>query len=122
MKATLITYWTLFNLFSLAMLMDGVASVTREQTGQDVMRHLGYPVYTMVIIGIATFLGVLALWQPRSRTLSEWAFASWLFVDRQLRALAAPLVMLSVLSTLYMMRKRLAQTKNYSLGQLQYQS
>ena len=117
-----ITYWSLLGLFSVAMLMDGLAGIMREQTGQDVMRHLGYPIYVMVIIGVAKLAGVLALWQPRFRTLTEWAyagftinfagaFASWAFVDPNVSAFVPPLVMLAVLFTLYVVQKRFRQGK-----------
>lgn len=112
------TYWALFIVFSLAMVMDGIAGVLREETGQEVMRQLGYPVYVLVIVGTAKLLGVAALWQPRSRTLTEWAyagftinfvgaFASWAFVDPQPGTLAPPVLMLVVLFTIYGLSKRL---------------
>ncbi len=121
-RALTITYWLLLGLFSLAMLMDGIAGVAREQTGQDVMRHLGYPIYGMVIFGIAKILGVVALLQPRFQTIKEWAyagftinfigaFASRAFVGDETSLLIPPLVMLAVLFTLYFVWKRFERLK-----------
>ena len=112
-----ITYWSLLILFSLAMFMDGIAGVVREQTGQEVMRHLGYPIYAMVILGTAKIVGVAALLQPRFKTINEWAYAgftinfigataSWAFAGGGIGALVPPLVMLAVLFLLYFVRNR----------------
>jgi hypothetical protein len=107
-----IVYWTLLILFSLAMLMDGIAGIAREETGQQVMRQLGYPIYILTIIGMAKILGVVALLQLWFRTINEWAFAgftinfigaaaSWAFVSDERTTLIAPVIMLVFLSALY---------------------
>ena len=112
-----ITYWSLLGLFSLSMLMDGIAGVMREQTGQEVMRHLGYPLYAMVIFGTAKILGVVALLQLRFRTINEWAYAgftinfigaaaSWALAGNGIGALVPPFMMLAVLFLLYVVRNR----------------
>lgn len=112
-----ITYWSLLSLFSLAMLMDGIAGIMREQTGQEVMRHLGYPIYAMIIFGTAKILGVVALLQSRLRTINEWAYAgftinfigaaaSWALAGDGNGAIVPPLVMLAVLFLLYFLRNR----------------
>lgn len=117
-----ITYWSLLGLFSLSMLMDGIAGVTQEQTGQEVMRQLGYPIYAMIILGTAKILGVAALLQPRFRTIKEWAYAgfainfigaaaSWAFAGDGIGALVPPLVMLAVLFLLYVVRNRFDRVK-----------
>jgi uncharacterized membrane protein len=107
-----IVYWSLTILFSLAMLMDGIAGVVREETGQQVMRQLGYPVYILTIVGSAKLLGVVALLQPWFRTVKEWAFAgftinfvgamaSWAFVSDDRTTLMPPLFMLVLLFVQY---------------------
>ncbi len=121
-RALTLTYWSLLGLFSLAMLMDGIAGVVREQTGQDVMRHLGYPIYAMVIFGVAKILGVTALLQPRFTTIKEWAyagftinfvgaFASRAFVGDETGLLIPPIFMLAVLFSLYFLWKRHSHVK-----------
>ncbi len=76
-KTTKILYWIFLSLFLIMMLMDGIAGVVKEKTGQEVMHHLGYPVYALVIFGVAKIAGVLALLQTKFRTIKEWAFAGF---------------------------------------------
>lgn len=119
-KTVKIVYWVLTILFSLAMLMDGIAGVVREETGQQVIRQLGYPVYILTIVGTAKILGVLALLQPWFRTIKEWAFAgftinflgamvSWAFVSDDRTTLLPPLFMLVMLFVQYFFWKKYEQ-------------
>lgn len=71
-------YWSLTIIFCLAMLMDGIGGITKQEAGQEVMRHLGYPIYAMVIFGVAKILGVIAILQTRYRTIKEWAYAGFI--------------------------------------------
>jgi hypothetical protein len=104
-------------LFSSAMLMDGLAGVMREATGQEVMAHLGYPMYAMFIFGVAKILGALALLQSTSRIVKEWAyagftinfvgaFASRAFVGDATGLLIPPLVALAILFITYFLWKK----------------
>jgi hypothetical protein len=61
------------------MFLDGIGGVTLQKAGQEVMKHLGYPVYVMLIFGVAKILGVLALIQNKYRIIKEWAFAGFAF-------------------------------------------
>ncbi|CCH53232.1 hypothetical protein BN8_02310 [Fibrisoma limi BUZ 3] len=117
-----IGYWTLTGLFALAMLMDGIAGVVQEETGKEVMRHLGYPMNLLIICGIAKILGVVAILQTRFRTIKEWAyagfainfigaFASRAFVGDGADLLIPPVVMLAVLFLTYYVGKRYEQIK-----------
>jgi uncharacterized membrane protein YphA (DoxX/SURF4 family) len=72
-----ILYWTLTVLFCLAMLLDGIGGVTLQEAGQEVMKHLGYPVYVMIIFGVAKILGAIAIIQTKYQTIKEWAFAGF---------------------------------------------
>ncbi|WP_460981685.1 DoxX family protein [Spirosoma fluminis] len=121
-KSLRIAYWALTGLFALAMLMDGIAGVMQEKTGQDVMRHLGYPMYVLIIFGTAKILGVLALVQPNFNTLKEWAyagfainfigaFASRAFVGDDIGLFLPPLVMLGVMFLTYYVWKRFEREK-----------
>jgi hypothetical protein len=71
-------YWSVTIIFCLAMFMDGIGGITKQEAGQEVMRHLGYPIYTMVIFGIAKILGALAILQTRYQTIKEWAYAGFI--------------------------------------------
>jgi len=76
-KTLNILYWSLTILFALLMLMDGGAGLAQEANGQKAMHDLGYPLYTMYIMGLAKVLGAFALLQPWFRTIKEWAFAGF---------------------------------------------
>jgi hypothetical protein len=112
-------YWTATIIFSLAMLMDGIAGIMLEETGQQVMAQLGYPVYIMLILGIAKVAGVIAILQTRYRTIKEWAFAgftfnflgaaaSWLLIGKGLEMIIAPFVALAFMFVCYYLWKRTA--------------
>jgi len=104
-----------------AMLMAGIVEMMRSAEGQEIMRHLGYPVYVMTIIGVGKVLGALAIVQNRFCTLKEWAYAG--FTINMLGAAASrayagdsrgliisPLLFLSLLLTTYFLwKRRLAQ-------------
>ncbi|QHS55010.1 DoxX family protein [Mucilaginibacter sp. 14171R-50] len=117
LKTIKIVYWALTIIFGLFMLMDGGAGVAKEKTGQDVMRHLGYPVYIMVITGTAKILGAIALLQNKFKTIKEWAFAGFAFnfigafasrafVGDSGFLLIFPLIILMVMFILYYFWKR----------------
>ncbi len=116
-RTTTILYWSLTVLFSLLMLLDGVAGLMLDETGQAAMRQLGYPLYLMTILGAAKLLGALALLQPWFRTLKEWAFAgfainftgaaaSTAFAGMGLVEMLPAAVMLAVLFGLYFLWHR----------------
>jgi hypothetical protein len=71
-KSIKITYWVLTVLLALAMAGDGFGGVTKQQAGIDVLNHLGYPVYFMVIMGFAKLLGVVAILQTKFKAIKEF--------------------------------------------------
>lgn len=119
MKKRTITigYWTLTILFCLAMFLDGIGGVTLQKAGQEVMKHLGYPVYVMIIFGVAKILGAIALIQNKYRIIKEWAFAGFAFNfigafasraivgDRPFETIF-PLIMLGIMFVTYLFWKR----------------
>ena len=70
-------YWILTVLFCLAMLADAYGGVTQQKEGQDVLKHLGYPMYLLTISGVAKIIGVIAILQTRFTALKEWAYAGF---------------------------------------------
>ena len=111
-KTIKIIYWVLTTIFVLFMVMDGGAGIAREKTGQEVMKHLGYPVYIMVITGAFKILGAIAIAQNRFKTIKEWAFAGFfinfvgaftsrVFVGDGFGLLVIPLIMLAVMFVVY---------------------
>jgi uncharacterized membrane protein YphA (DoxX/SURF4 family) len=119
-KTTRVLYWIFTLLLALMLFADGIGGVTKQQAGQDVLRHLGYPMYLLIIAGIAKLLAVIALVQPRYRTIKEWAFAgiaitfigafaSRAFVGDSGFELIFPLIMLAFMFVPYGLWKRLPQ-------------
>lgn len=76
-KTWKIIYWVFLILFCLAMAYSGVSQLMQIPQGQEIMAHLGYPMYVNYIIGLAKIFGIIALLQPWCRTLKEWAFAGF---------------------------------------------
>lgn len=122
-KAINIIYWVLAILFALAMLGDAYGGISKQEAGQEVMRHLGYPIYMMVITGIFKLFGAISILQNKYKTIKEWAFAGFFinfigafasraFVGDGFGLLVAPLIMLAVMFTLYYFWKRYEATNN----------
>lgn len=57
------------------MILDGVGGLAFGAEGDKLMRTLGYPPYLLKVIGIAKILAGIAIIQPWSATIKEWAFA-----------------------------------------------
>ena len=76
-KTIRIIYWIVTILFSLAMLFSAVSELMQTEQAKEVMKHLGYPIYANIIIGVAKILGVLAILQWKFKTLKEWAYAGF---------------------------------------------
>lgn len=124
-KAVKVTYWVLTVIFGLFMLMDGGAGVVKEKTGQEVMNHLGYPVYLMVITGAFKIAGALAILQNHFKTIKEWAFAGFFisfigaaasraFAGDGAGLIILPLIMLAVMFVVYYFWKKYETVNNHS--------
>ena len=122
-KTIIITYWVLTILFALAMLGDAYGGITKQQAGKDVMRHLGYPIYTMVITGVFKLFGAIAILQNKFKIIKEWAFAGFAinfigafasraFMGDSFALLVPPVIMLLVMFILYYFWKRSETVKN----------
>lgn len=72
-------YWIATIFIALLMLLDGYGGVSQQLAGQEVMKHLGYPMYVLIIFGIAKIMGAIAIVQTKYRTLKEWAYAGFAF-------------------------------------------
>jgi hypothetical protein len=112
-----IIYWVLTVLFGLAMLADAYGGISKQEAGQEVMRHLGYPIYIMVITGVFKLFGAIAILQNKFIIIKEWAFAGFAinfigafasraFVGDGGSLLIPPVVMLLIMFILYYFWKR----------------
>jgi hypothetical protein len=119
-KTIKITYWVLTILFALAMLGDSYGGITQQQAGKDVLQHLGYPMYALIIFGVAKLLGAIAILQTRFNTIKEWAYAGFAFnfigavasrafAGDGLGLLIPPLVMLVIMFVTYYFWKKYEQ-------------
>lgn len=111
-------YWIATSLFALAMLADAYGGLSQAEAGQESLRHLGYPLYLLTIMGVAKLLGVVAVLQTRFRTIKEWAyagfainclgaFASRWFVGDGAGPVVLPLVFLAITLVPYYFWKKL---------------
>lgn len=78
-KTTRILYWSFTLLFALFMVFGGISEVIHHPSGQEIMRHLGYPEHVLTVLGVGKLLGAVALVQPWFRTIKEWAYAGFTF-------------------------------------------
>lgn len=108
-------YWLLTGLMAAWLTLGGLLDIAGVQATRDIMRTLHYPDYTLLILGPAKLLAVLALLYPKTRLLREWAyagvtidalgaFASHCAVHDELSRVAAPLLMLAITAGSYLLR------------------
>ena len=76
MKITKITYWVLTGIVGLLMLLSSYMYFTNPMAKEG-FAHLGFPDYLRIELGIAKFLGALALLLPVPRKVKEWAYAGF---------------------------------------------
>ncbi len=116
-KTIRIWYWTITITFALFMLMDGIGGITRQQAGQEVLKHLGYPMYALTIFGVAKILGAIAILQTKFYTIKEWAYAGFAFnfigaaasrafADNGFGLIIAPLIALAFMFVVYFFWKK----------------
>ncbi len=82
-KAGKIIYWIATIWLALGMVATGAVQLFKAKEGQggvDMIKHLGYPVYIVTILGICKILGVIVVLIPRSPLLKEWAYAGFFFI------------------------------------------
>ncbi|MGM9475099.1 DoxX family protein [Pedobacter sp. GSP4] len=117
MKKLSTWYWIATIIFALMMIMDGIGGLTQQEAGKEVLKHLGYPMYLLIIVGIAKLLGAIAILQTRFKAIKEWAFAGFTinfigafasraFVGDGLSLLIPPLVALAIMFIPYILWKK----------------
>ena len=73
-KRNKIIYWVATLWLALGMTSTGIVQILQIKEEVDMMAHLGYPLYFLVI------LGVIAILIPKFPLLKEWAYAGFFFV------------------------------------------
>jgi DoxX-like family len=81
MKKTKILYWTFTGLFAFMMFGSAIPDVFSHPIAVKGMHEdLGYPLYFLPFIGIAKWLGVIAILIPANYPrIKEWAYAGLFF-------------------------------------------
>ncbi|MGN7988317.1 DoxX family protein [Pedobacter sp. 22226] len=111
-------YWIATIIFALMMIMDGFGGITQQEAGKEVLKHLGYPMYLLIIVGIAKLLGAISILQHKYTAIKEWAyagfainfigaFASRAFVGDGISLLIPPVIALVIMFIPYTLWKKL---------------
>lgn len=75
-----IIYWAATILLSFGMLASGLSQLFHVKEMDELITHVGYPLYFMYIIGTWKILGVIAILVPKQKLLKEWAYAGFFFL------------------------------------------
>jgi len=75
-----IIYWVATALLSFGMLGSGISQLLHLKDMNELITHIGYPLYFMYIIGVWKILGVIAILIPNFKLLKEWAYAGFFFL------------------------------------------
>jgi uncharacterized membrane protein len=79
-KRNKIIYWVATALLSFGMLASGISQILHVKDMNELIAHVGYPLYFMYIIGVWKILGVIAILIPKFKLLKEWAYAGFFFL------------------------------------------
>jgi hypothetical protein len=86
-KRNKIIYWIATLWLAAGMLATGVQQLLKvnldgalSPPGVYGIKHLGFPVYILTLIGVWKILGILALVAPKYPLLKEWAYAGFFFL------------------------------------------
>jgi len=78
-RVKLIAYWVTTLIIVWELGLGGVWDVQQHPYVRDIILHLGYPTYFLVIMGIWKVPGAVVLLAPRLPRLKEWAYAGAFF-------------------------------------------
>ena len=73
-------YWTSTFFFTFGMFISGVFQLLHFKEMDELIAHVGYPMYFMYIIGTWKMLGIVAIIIPKYTLLKEWAYAGFFFL------------------------------------------
>jgi hypothetical protein len=74
-----VVYWLATAVVAGELGLGGIWDIARLPFVADLVTHLGYPSYFLVLLGTWKVLGALALLIPRRPLLKEWAYAGAFF-------------------------------------------
>lgn len=79
MKKINVLHWTFTGLFGAFMLASAIPDIIVTEDAITFIAGLGYPKYIIPFLGVAKFLGVVAILVPGFPRLKEWAYAGLFF-------------------------------------------
>ena len=79
-KRNRIIYWVATALLCAGMTGSGISQIIHLNEMNELIAHVGYPLYFMYIIGVWKLLGVIAILIPKYPLLKEWAYAGFFFL------------------------------------------
>lgn len=80
MKKTKITYWIFTGILAALMLFSAIPDILMSPDAVEyITNHLGYPEYFLPFVGVAKFLGVIALLIPGYPRIKEWVYAGFVY-------------------------------------------
>ncbi len=81
-KTGKLIYWIATIWLALGMVSTGLVQLMKQngQGGLDMLDHLGYPVYLLMILGAWKILGAVAVLVPGIPVIKEWAYAGFFFL------------------------------------------
>jgi len=78
-RTRLLAYWAVTLLIAFELVLGGSWDLARTHYVRALMDHLGYPLYTLTILGCWKIAGACAIVTPRFTRLKEWAYAGMFF-------------------------------------------
>lgn len=79
MKRDTIIYYTATSLLTLLMLFSVSMYFFKHDDVAVMFTAFGYPTYIIYPYAIAKLLGLFAIWNPKFKTIKEWAYAGFCF-------------------------------------------
>jgi uncharacterized membrane protein YphA (DoxX/SURF4 family) len=78
-RAKNVAYWITTIFGPASFVIGGVLHLLLTPDVVATLRHLGYPTYFALILGVGKLLGAVAIVIPRFPRLKEWAYAGFFF-------------------------------------------
>ena len=78
-RSRAVAYWVTTGLVAANLVVGGVWDLLQTPYVREMMEHLGYPLYFVVILGVWKLPGAAVLVAPGLPRLKEWAYAGAVF-------------------------------------------